>query len=286
MLSLTAQDTVKFFLANAIRTYCTNTPFTKGKYRLQLLAMERLKFQKNIPYTYFGTNLNIDLNSTVGSRLFYFSEYEAETINLALNLIKEGDVFLDIGANIGIYSMAASKKGAKVFSFEPHPEAFLDLQNNIALNPDLEANVNLLNMALSDKDGNVDFICAPDSAYSSLGNAISSGRSNQFSTEHKISVPSTTIDSFISKYKIESIALCKIDVEGGELNVLRGAKGALSNKKIKLILLEINSVSNTSSNYTPDKLIEFLDSYGYRADNQKTGKIKDKGFSSGNFLFS
>jgi FkbM family methyltransferase len=261
MTNLQMHYTVKILLANFIKWYCTNTPISKGKYRLQLLAMKYLKFDERIKYDYFGVEFNLNINSTVGSRLFYFSDYEKDDIQKCLDYLPEESIFFDIGANIGIFSLSLAQKGAKVFAFEPHPLAYLELENHIKTNK--LSNIKPFNLACSEVNGQVSFTTAVDSAYSSMHETAYSWSSWKIQKSDQITVPSKTVDTLVSEMNIEKIDLCKIDVEGGELNVLNGMKSILAEQRVKVLLIELNQDTYKGAGYEPKDLEKFLNDYGY-----------------------
>jgi FkbM family methyltransferase len=269
-------------LANILRSYCKNTPIEKGKYRIHLLAQRYLKIQETIPYEYFNVKYHLDLNSTVGSRLFYFGDYESDDIKKCLQFLKKDAVFLDIGANIGFYSLSAAKHGAKVYAIEPNAQAYSQLKNNIQLNPDL--NIQAFNFACADRDGEVSFTVAVDAAYSSMHDTAYDWQDWKIQKSEQVTVPAKKVDTLIDELAIDTIDYCKIDVEGGELSVLKGAVNTLSQNKIKALQIEIDSATYHGAGYQPQDLVEFLKSFGYQTDVQSLAQINTPG-SYGNFLF-
>ncbi len=269
-------------IAHFLRSYCKNTPIDKGKYRIQLLAQQYLKFNEKLLYEYFGAKYNLDLNTTLGARLFYFGDYESQDIKKCLQMLNRGSVFLDIGANIGFYSLSAAIKGATVYAFEPNSEAFSDLEHNIASNPEL--NIKAFNIACSDHDGEIGFTIATDSAYSSIHDTAYDWQHWKIQKSRQVTVPSKKIDTLVDELKIERIDYCKIDVEGGELNVLRGALDTLSQKLIKVLQVEIDISTYQGAGYQTQDLIELLKTYDYYTDSESLKKIY-KLKSSGNFFF-
>lgn len=131
--------------------------------------------------------------------------YESELTTFIRNTIKPGMTFVDIGANIGYYTVIAAKLGANIIAFEPDPTAFRRLTQNIALHR--LKTVTARSCAVSNKIGHASFhIQKPRSPVNSLF--------VQFPNQQKITVETTTCT--------ESFDLCKIDVEGAELLVLDG----------------------------------------------------------------
>jgi FkbM family methyltransferase len=276
-----ASSLVKKAVSNAIRLYCTQTFIPKGKFRLQLLAMRYLKLDEKIPYSYFGNQYYLDLNTTVSSRLFYLGEYEKDNIEKCLSFLQPGSVFFDIGANIGIYSLSAARLGSRVFAFEPNPRVFPDLQNNIQLNNGLK--IETFNCACSEMDGEVSFTIAVDSAYSSLHATAYNSEIWEFRQAEQVTVPSKKADTLVNELNIDTVDLCKIDVEGGELNVLLGMQKTLEQQRVKALQVEINEDTCQGSGYQRQDIVNLLNKYGYLMD--YTSQENFNNIKYGNFFF-
>ncbi|MFC1722302.1 FkbM family methyltransferase [Patescibacteria group bacterium] len=156
----------------------------------------------------------------------FFEEFETELIE---SLIKRGQVVLDIGANIGYYSLIFAKlvgdKG-KVYAFEPDPINFQILKRNVTLNS--YTNIKLINKAVMDKERTINFYLHP----------TNKGAHKIFrdSKEDKlIKVDTITLDDYFSKNKIK-VDFIKFDIQGAEGHALMGMKKFLkNNEKTKII---------------------------------------------------
>lgn len=148
-------------------------------------------------------------------------EYEAEMRD-ALGLLGAGDVFVDVGANVGVYSLHAAKRvgsTGKVFFFEPTSETYERISENIRLNE--LTNLKGFQKAVADKEGTVDFmVCeSNNSNYIGTGTLTEEERGAM----EVRTVPVDTIDALAIREGIDKIALIKIDAEGAELLVMKGA---------------------------------------------------------------
>ncbi|MEI6611088.1 MAG: FkbM family methyltransferase [Deltaproteobacteria bacterium] len=141
--------------------------------------------------------------------------HESGTEKLFRRIIKDGDVVVDVGANVGYYTRMASRlvRGGFVLAFEPMPAAYRLLEMNSS---DL-SNVTLFPIALSDRAGDATFYIRKNGDTSSL---------NPDSGAKAVQVQTSTADDMLMKYS--RIDFMKIDVEGFELEVLHGAKAILS----------------------------------------------------------
>ena len=144
-------------------------------------------------------------------------------------------VLLDVGANSGMYTlmMQSLAPGARIFAFEPHPKTFRLLQEKATL-----PNVTLVNQAMGAESGGMmlfDMAAEDGSTQASLSRDAVALFSNQI-VEHAIHC--TTLDDFIAEHSINTIALLKIDTEGNDLKVLKGAAQAITARCILAIQFE------------------------------------------------
>ncbi len=179
---------------------------------------------------------------------------EPGTTNWVLSF-DEGANFWDIGANIGTYTLlAATRRKAKVLAFEPLPTTFHDLVSNLAGN-DLTNQVEALCMAFSDNTKIESLkIVNMESGYS--GNTLIG--SDVPADTNKIDVLCMTIDDFSNLFGVEVPDYVKIDVDGGELDILQGGRRVLSDAKVKSVLVEIDFPELT------EQIISLMESYGFK----------------------
>jgi FkbM family methyltransferase len=190
--------------------------------------------------TLFGIKISVD---PIGGRglendIYYFGTYEHGTLSILKKNLCEGDIFFDIGANIGWISCVVSGfvgKSGKVYAFEPHPRIYEIFKNNIKIN-----NINNIftyNIALGSKIYKTKIYDIPNMNRGSASLISPTGiKKDGF----KINV--TTIDSLIENGQIPIPKLIKIDVEGFELKVLKGAKKLLKNSQAPIICLEYSTL--------------------------------------------
>jgi len=174
-----------------------------------------------------------------------------------VELVDRGDVCLDIGANIGyMTSLLSTRTGSagRVFSFEPHPRLFTCLKGNLECFSNSSRIVALEN-AIGAADGMAE-LAEPVGFEENEGTAsvlpAFVGRDNA-GVKHKVTI--RRLDSIFSND--ESFGVVKIDVEGAELNVLRGARRLLSAKSIRDIIWE-------DQNIFPSESVNLLSGHGYK----------------------
>ena len=148
-----------------------------------------------------------------------------------LHVMSDKDLFVDIGANLGAYSvLACAVKQARGFCFEPVPSTFARLTENLFLNR-LESKVTPYNLGLADSDGELVFTAGEDCE----DHVLRPGDKNGYS----LTVPVRTLDSMLAG---ESPSLIKMDVEGFETSVLKGASKVLGNPSLHSVLMELNGL--------------------------------------------
>jgi FkbM family methyltransferase len=211
---------------------------------------------KGLNYNYLNVIIKLNFEKDVDRRI-YLHGFENETINHFLKCLKKGDIVVDIGANIGIYSLLASKKigeDGEVFAFEPAPIASAAFKNNIERN-NLK-NIKLFNKGVAEFTGEAILNICADDAYNTLGSAPM----KEITSQHKIELVS--LDDFFEYRKVNRINVIKIDTEGAEFLIFQGAKKTLEKFK-PILFFEYNPhVTEGFNNTTEDALI-LLKSIGY-----------------------
>jgi FkbM family methyltransferase len=157
---------------------------------------------------------------------------EFNDMSFLLHFLKEDDFFMDIGANVGVYSLLASGlNNCNSISIEPIPQTFQYLKKNIELNQ-LSDKVNCLNIGLSNQPGDLYFTNDRDTV-----NHVVNKKSEKTTT-----VKVETLNQVFPQKNTNNI-LIKIDVEGFEYNVLKGGSDVLKNENVKAIIIELNGCS-------------------------------------------
>jgi FkbM family methyltransferase len=210
-----------------------------------------------------------------------------------LNLNDNNRLVVDIGANIGVYTLLLSHlyPRCKIISIEASPTIFEKLKSNCQLNNLFQgSNFVLLNKAVSDKDDTlVEFY--EKHSMSTLSKEFLTNISSEIITNENdalsaIIVRTITIDKLVETENINEISLMKIDVEGAEHLVLKGAMDTLNKRKVENLIIEYHSFENY------DYAVKLLDQIGYTIvnsqesydDDDKTSKGKE--FVNGHILAS
>lgn len=195
---------------------------------------------------------------------YIFGKYEKEGIDKFINLIKKSDCIYDIGANVGYMTMVFSKLTKnKVYAFEPLPKNLMKLQSHLNINSIV--NVEVFPYAVSETSNKLEFSLDDNP----VANTYIKDSPTFFLSKHKIEVSGISLDDFISKHEALPPNFIKIDVEGAELDVLKGAKNALQIYK-PIILLATHEVHLSG---VKKKCIEFLKDLNYECIS--TNEFKD-----------
>ncbi len=167
-----------------------------------------------------------------------FHTHEPETLEW-IRSFQPGDVFWDIGANVGIYALfAASREGVQVLAFEPMTESFSSLQKNIYLNRKTDV-IQGFCIAFSDTKSISRLVLSNISAGSDSHTFIRDGdKAKTGGNNQSQYVLSMSIDDFVKEFRPAFPSHIKIDVDGPELEILSGAAETLRDVRLKTVLIE------------------------------------------------
>ncbi len=185
----------------------------------------------NMIYGFIGnTKINIQKGISTSELQYYCGLSEFNDMGFVLHFLRPDDVFVDVGANIGSYTLLASSHiGAKTISIEPVPVTFNYLSNNIKLN-NIEDKVVMQNIGLADVVSELKFTSILDA----VNHVIPE---NSILDEKYITVKVDTLDNVTEDFNPICI---KIDVEGYETLVIKGAEKTLLKESLKAIIIELN----------------------------------------------
>jgi FkbM family methyltransferase len=203
-------------------------------------------------------------------RWIYLGIYENEEIETCRRSIGPGATCVDLGANVGWFTLHfASWVGAsgRVIACEADPNVAEDLRQNCRLNA-FGNRVEILNTAVSDLPGTVRFMRSPRE--SSGWGSVLPQPGNQGGTT--IDVPATTLDEILSSRGILDVAYLKIDVEGYEFAVLKGAALSLNAGIIRNILIEWVGTSHTMQGESLEEMDAVFRASGYVPD-EASGRV-------------
>lgn len=202
-----------------------------------------------------ATRLLIAPGMTGATGNYYCGLHEFEDMAFVLHFLRPGDLFIDVGANVGSYTVLASATGADVVSFEPVPAAFGVLRDNVNLNQPA-GRVEVHNAAVGAAAGELLMTADKDTMNRVVGTAPAPG-------EAVARVPTVRIDD-ITGVSDKRPCVLKIDVEGYESQVLAGAAGLLASGRVQAAIVELNG-SGARFGADDDSLHERLLGGGFTA---------------------
>jgi FkbM family methyltransferase len=189
--------------------------------------------------------------------------FERPEVEFILKMLEPGMTFFDIGANIGVFSVAAGKTlqetQSSIYAFEPCPATFAILEKNLQENG--LAGVRAYSLAVSERSGEASLYV--NAAMKDGLNSLEDPSHGDAEVVGTVAVRVTTLDEFIAKHEIPSVDVMKVDVEGAELLVFRGARGLLSREDAPLILYEGYSWCTAGFHYHPVEIMWLLEALGF-----------------------
>ncbi|MGD0338042.1 MAG: FkbM family methyltransferase [Bacteroidota bacterium] len=223
-----------------------------------------------------GLNYQVDLSEGIDLSIFLFGDFQKWVHDCKNVRIPPDGVILDVGANIGTMSLqlAVRVPHGLVYAFEPTDYAFAKLIRNISLNPDIAGRIRPFQIFISDHDRAVHTI----KAYSSWkidGSGISVHPLHGGSIKPAASIPSVTIDHFCEINNIYRIDFIKIDTDGHEYQVLKGAEKTLKNYH-PYIVFEIGFYLMKESGVNFEEYYNYLSALNYYLVNSKNDQIVSK----------
>lgn len=238
---------------------CRHLPVDHGKWQLEPLLVKP-EGAERVRYTgHHGIKYDLDLSHTVMWRIYSRGIYEANTARHLVKMLRRGafgkaPVFLDIGANIGAYSLLVAKLDpeSQVHSFEPNPAALDTLRNNIALNA--VDNIQVHAVGLSNEE-------ATCRLYNESMAQASLHRMGQHGDYIEIQV--RPLDEVLDDIGVSRVDLIKIDVEGHEAAVLDGAERMFARNKRMAVIMEIDK--NAALTGSRDQLFRRMLDMGFSA---------------------
>jgi FkbM family methyltransferase len=255
---------IKKIVFNVYNFYHKYFPYLKGKH---LIARILDKICKSfIIKSKSGIYLEIFLSSSQDLHLINLENnlsnrknFNLTDIDFLISELDKNSIFIDIGANIGYYSLIAANqnKECMVYSFEPSIREYKRFLNGIIFNN--IKNIVPFNLALSDRNTIQKFYTSNfHTGLNSLNLNVQESTSESF-------VPTLTFDNIFINLNIKKIDLIKIDVEGAEFLVLKGMRKFLDERRISKIIIEITPDFLLKFGHTKNDIYDLLYSCGYKA---------------------
>lgn len=208
--------------------------------------------------TAYGTSMAIDPIADnhfygIEPSLYYTGGYERGTLEVMRAVLRTGDCYVDAGANIGTMSLWAAKlvgPTGKVYCFEPEPTIFGLLERNIALNKMQQ--VRPFNLALGAESGEAVIFRDPQK------NRGSATLTEEGGAQPGHTVQVATLDDVLAQQQIQAVRMLKVDVEGWELDVLRGGQQLLSGPQAPILCIEYSNETNARRHEAAANIYEWV----------------------------
>ena len=246
------------------RTYVRFAPFGSGKRAFwtrvvdPYLAWHPHRF---VARTVFGSRIAGDTRDILQQYIYYFGVWEPHLTDWIGRRLAPGDAFVDVGANIGYFSLLASKlvgESGRVVAIEPSPAIFGVLQSNLARNR--AHNVRAVRVAASDSTGMLRLFQGPDSNLGRTTVLADEG------FEFACMVKAAPLGAILRAEEIRAARVIKIDVEGAEWSVVAGMAPLLNAFRSDLeIVVEVNAERLARQGKRPEDLLAIFRDSGFHA---------------------
>lgn len=238
-----------------------------GNYLKHLNVQHRISKWREIKakqsYTDFRLTGNAMLRlytDSILSEPIYIGKFENTEIDFVSTYLQPGDTFVDVGANIGLFTiLGAAKTGdtGKVFAFEPVKKTYTRLLENKNLNH--FSHVEIFNIGLSDEDGELEMVTSTEGfdAWNSFGKPTAG---SNFTKEF---VQTKKLSTWLREHNVSGISLMKIDVEGWEIPVLKGGMEFFKSGSAPDLLVEFTEENCINAGFSCRELYIVLAGAGY-----------------------
>jgi FkbM family methyltransferase len=254
-------------LENLLILYARHFPLRRGKLRivdaLWRTAIGERDTRRLAHLNHGGFRMECDVSEILQRQFYFFGTYFLEDALLACweRAARNAAVVFDIGANAGIYSLAAAaaQPHATIHAFEPTPEIAERLRKTVAANGLHRVHVH--EVAVSAQSGSANLVRF-------RGELGTNGGMNYITTTpadpELASIRTVSLDDFCAEHAVDRIDLLKMDIQGHEPRALEGAAGLLSSGSIGTIFTELNWAAKGVADCPASAAVRILDDAGYR----------------------
>ena len=192
--------------------------------------------------------------------------YEPDLSYFLMNILNKGDVFVDVGAHVGFFSMIAAKlvgPEGRVIAFEPEEDNLKTLKNHIDIN--IASNIEVVEKVVCDTDGSRTFYINRDNDGGHCLWDVGVHPFNKLSAANPkpLTLEAVTLDTALGERNIENVKILKIDTEGAEQQVCNGARQALERHAIPFVISELNEFGLQQLDTSQECFRAFMKDLGY-----------------------
>lgn len=243
---------------------------TRSKIKLAHLAQRPLVALRKVlgkdhitEVTRGGIRWRLDLDEGIDFSIYLLGAFEPRTVRTYARFVRPGATVLDIGANIGAHTLPLARlvgPAGRVFAFEPTDFAFSKLEANMGLNPELVPRIEATRIFLVDRlDASVPETIPSSWPLDPKGDVHPKLRGRAMPATH---ARATTLDAFLDEARVGRVDFIKLDVDGFECSVLRGAAQTLRRCR-PIIITELSPFVLEERGESADALIGLFEEAGY-----------------------
>ena len=262
VLKQAAKRWVRPLLIPIVRLCIRHAPHEKVRRALWIYLVAPFFQSANhsfVATTLFGAIVSGNTEDVIQRYIFYFGFWEPNLTEFLKTRLIEGDVFVDVGANIGYFTLLASRlvgRAGKVIAIDASPTIFAKLLGNLKRNQ--ATNVNALNVAVSDHTGTARVFLAPHSNIGETSIIANEG------LRYECDVFADSLDSLLAPEDVAKVRLVKIDVEGAEWLVIAGMRDFLRRGRPDLeVVIEMQPQSIREHGKTVEEVFAVFSELGF-----------------------
>ncbi|RYG54695.1 MAG: FkbM family methyltransferase [Chitinophagaceae bacterium] len=251
---------LKQILASLFRLFFKIKAFERHFFGVHKRIIQPLNLFKGVTKTISFENeliLELQIQDWIPQQLYFLGKYEERELKFVSKALRPGDVFIDIGANIGLFSLVASRlveDTGRIYAFEPFSSNYNKLTAHIARNG--ITNIIAEQLAISSGEFSI--------TLGGTGIGMNSGMISEFSitAETAETVDATSLDKYRSLHLNRPVRMVKMDIEGGEYNALKGMERTLSHDR-PILLMELDDKLLFNAGTSSKTIEEWLNGFGY-----------------------
>lgn len=258
---------MRLLIIRPLRTYIRFGPWPNVRLLLYNAVAEHLWWLETTVEArmVFGGTLQVDASDIVGKHIYYFGIWEPKLTRWIQRRLRPGDLFVDVGANVGYYSLLASKlvgDTGKVVAIEALPQTFSGLEQNLRKNK--VGNVRTVNAAAWDKPDKVKIFTRQEGLAGST--TLMFEWADKWHLKKQLEIDAKPLSAILTREEIQAARLIKIDVEGAEWRVLSEMASWLERTRADLeIAVEISRSMMQAQGKTFQEILALFSRFGMRA---------------------
>jgi FkbM family methyltransferase len=260
-------------LTSLVRAYVRYFPVERGKRTVYWRLADRFLVwhpHRCNARTVFGATILGDTQDILHRHLYWFGIWEPQLTRFVSRRLRPGDTFVDVGANVGYFTLLASRlvgPSGAVVAVEASPTTYQELRGSLNLNGQPQ-NVRPLNVAVADREGRVPLFRGPPwhPGLASMFSELEGDLAKEPALEFECEVAARRLDDVLTPVEADSARIVKIDVEGAEARVVAGMGGLLERGRPDLeVVVEIGPERLARQGTSAGAVIREFEQAGFHA---------------------